>query len=74
MVVEKILVFSWNAIDYTARVKPFSLEDFLMFGYNQMLESMLIVPVVGEANLNSFISRGGIQIEEKSGGAFERGP
>lgn len=44
-----------------------------MFGYNQMLESMLIVPVLGEANLNSFISGGGVQIEEKSGSAFERG-
>lgn len=44
-----------------------------MFGYNQMRESMLIVWVVGEANLNSFISKGGAQIEEESGGAFERG-
>ena len=44
-----------------------------MFGYNQMRESILIAWVVGEANLNSFISRGGVQIEEKSGGAFERG-
>ena len=44
-----------------------------MFGYNQMRESMLIVRVVGGAHLNSFISRGGVQIEEKSGGAFERG-
>lgn len=52
MVGEKILVFSWKVIDYTARAKLFSLEDFLMFGYNQMLELMLIVPVVGEANLN----------------------
>ncbi len=73
MVVEKILTFSWNVIDYTARAKPFSLEDFLMFGYNQMRESMLIARVVGGAHLNSFISRGGVQIEEKSGGAFERG-
>jgi hypothetical protein len=44
-----------------------------MFGYNQRRESMLIVPVVGGANLNSFISREGVQIEKKSGGAFERG-
>ena len=44
-----------------------------MFGYNQIRESMLIVPVVNGAHLNSFISRGGFQIEKKSGGAFERG-
>ncbi len=74
MAVEKILVFSWDAIDYTARAKPFSLEDFLMFGYNQMLKSVLMVLVVGEANLDSFISRGGVQIEQKSGGASERRP
>ena len=44
-----------------------------MFGYNQVPESILIVPIVGGAHLIFFINKGGSQIGKKSGSAFKRG-
>ena len=54
---------------YTNKVKSFSLENFLMFGYNQAPE----LSIINGSDSTLQMSKGGIQIGKKSGSAFKWG-